>query len=167
MDQKLSARSQFRQAEHIRKVQAPEREDERLASPTVLHFMKQHTQSLPDPNREQRITKKQEKLRAIEEEKKEERRNALHTLYMNARDFIVTEADLNEKVDQVFDDPWFKQNEGYSIWDKEGLPEGVTDMLGRLNKKSMKSAIEYNSGYAQITRERVQRIAEELTGGKM
>lgn len=167
-DRKLAARSQFKQAEHLRKVHAPERTDERLTRPSVLQFMNERTHTLPDPHRKERIAMKKEKVMMKEDEKRDQRQNALHTLYMNAREFIVTEEDLNKKVDEVFDDKWFQVNEGFSIWDKVGYPEGIANRLHALNKDPKeKSAIDYNSGYAQITRERVQRIAEELTGGKM
>lgn len=167
VDKQMTSRSLWKQAEHERKVHAPEREDERLTSPSVLQAMKEHSRFLPDPNRADRIAMKMARVRTREAEKVEERRSSLHTLYMNARDFIVTEADLNAKVDEVFDDEWFKVNEGFSIWDKEGYPDGVRDMLNAVNKTDSRSAVQHHSGHSQITRERLQRIAEELTGGKM
>ena len=103
-----------------------------------------------------------------EAEKVEERRNALHSLYMNARGFITSEAQLIAEVDRVFDDvdQWTTAEvQGHNVWNL-GPPETVQQMLGRVNRTG-KNALDYNQGYAPITAKRERRIAEELTGGKM
>ena len=166
-DRRLAARTAFKHAEHERKIHKPEREDERLTNPSIIKAMTPgYMGMLQDPNRDARIARKRMNFMAKEKEKMEERRNALHSLYMNARDFIVTESELNERVDEVFDDTFYKRNPDRSVWDKDGFPISVHRMLADANKSAGK-AIAQSSGYAQITRDRVQRIAEELTGGKM
>lgn len=102
--------------------------------------------------------------------KKAERRNALHTLYMNARDFIVTEEKLNEAVERAFD-PYSEQftNEarrGLNVWNL-GYPETVKEALERANKGEKGRAVERSSGFSGMTDERMRRIGEELTGGKI
>ncbi|MCJ1257415.1 hypothetical protein MMC24_005240 [Lignoscripta atroalba] len=167
IDRHVAARSAFRRAEHERLVHQPEREDERLTNPSVTQEMTPgHVGRLLDPNRKARVARKRANVEAKEEGRWEERRNALHSLYMNARDFIVTEAELNKKVDEAFDDEFFQN--GASIWDKysQHAPETIQHMLNEANKTGNR-AISYNQGYAGIDRQRVQRIAEELTGGKM
>ena len=166
-DRRLAARTAFKQAEHERRIHEPEREDERLTNPSIIKAMTPgYMGMLQDPDRDARIARKRMNYTAKENEKMEERRNALHSLYMNARDFIVTEGELNARVDEAFDDAFYKRNPGRSVWDKEGFPYTVERMIAHANKNVGK-AIAQSSDYAQITRERVQRIAEELTGGKM
>ena len=163
----MAARSLFKQAEHERRIHEPEREDERLTNPSIIQALKRgSTNHLPDPEREARVAKMKARFEAKEAVKAEERRNALHSLYMNARDFIVTEEALNAKVDEVFDHEWFRNYPEHSIWDKEGFPDTVQSMLSESSSGKRGNA-QTTSGYIQLTKDRVQRIAEELTGGKM
>ena len=167
IDRQLAARSAFKQAENYRALHQPEREDERLTNPSITRTLtKGYLANIPDPNRWPRILRKKAKVKSKETRDMEERRNALHSLYMNAREFIVTEAALNAKIDEVFDDEWFKNYPGRSIWDRENIPHTVQSLLNEANRSGIK-AVQHNAGYAHITRQRVQRIAEELTGGKM
>ena len=166
-DRRLAARTAYKQAEHERRIHEPEREDERLTNPSIIKAMiPGYMGMLQDPDRDARVARKRMNFMAKENEKMEERRNALHSLYMNARGFIVTESELNARVDEVFDDPFYRRNPDRSVWDKDGFPISVQRMIADANKSAGK-AIAQSSGYAQITRDRVQRIAEELTGGKM
>ncbi|MCJ1390624.1 hypothetical protein MMC18_003485 [Xylographa bjoerkii] len=166
-DRRIAARTEFNQAEHERRIHEPEREDERLTNPSIIQALKPgYTSNLPDPNREARVAKMKARFETKEAAKAEERRNALHSLYMNARDFIVTEEALNAKVDEVFDHEWFRNYPEHSIWDKEGFPDTVQSMLTQANSSRRDNA-QSTSGYIQLTKRRVQRIAEELTGGKM
>ncbi|KAL9118964.1 MAG: hypothetical protein Q9187_004484 [Circinaria calcarea] len=167
IDRRLAASSAFKQAENYRALHQSEREDERFTNPSITHKLTPgYLANIPDPDRKKRIAKKKAKVKSKETREMEERRSALHSLYMNARDFIVTEAALNTKIDEVFDEEWFKNNPGRSIWDRENLPHTVQSLLHEANRSGYK-AVQHNAGYAKITRERVQRIAEELTGGKM
>lgn len=100
------------------------------------------------------------RFEAKEAAKQAERRNALHSLYMNARSFIVTEEELNKKVDEVFDDPWYQLNPEHSVWDKEGFPNSMQSMLLDTVKARSEAVNE-------LTKRRAKRLAEELTGGKM
>ncbi|KAA6410120.1 MAG: hypothetical protein FRX48_05539 [Lasallia pustulata] len=168
-DRRIAARSAYRRAEHERLIRQPEREDERLTNPTVTQALRPpKTQLLPDPDHEARMAEKRARVAEKEAEKVEERRNMLHSLYMNARTFITSEAQLNSEVDKVFDDLdlWTTAEvRGQNVWNL-GPPETVQQMLGRVNRTG-KNAVDYNQGYAPITAQRERRIAEELTGGKM
>ena len=164
IDKRVAAQSVEKKALYERAVHKPEREDERLTRPTVTTNMTPISLThIPDPNRKERIALKKERVAAREQEKTEERRNALHSLYMNARSFIVTEEALDAEVDRVFDDPSLQ---GRSIWDRDGVPDSIKGLMNSANKNS-NNAIEQASGHIGITKRRVQRIAEELTGGKM
>jgi hypothetical protein len=154
--------------ERMKALNAPQREDERLTNPTITAAMSQlQIGAVPDPGREERIAEKKARVAAIEAAKAEARKDALHTLYMHARDFIVTEEQLNKEVDEIFVQYPFP-NAGYktNIWDAHDAPQTVQDMLLEVNN-TQKTAVDYHKGPSQITGKRLKRIAEELTGGKM
>lgn len=105
----------------------------------------------------------------MEAMRQENRRNSLHTLYVNAGDFITTGAHLEKVIDKVFDDNSIFSNDskkGLNIWNL-GLPETVQELLAKANKSGKQTALESAEGHAGVTRKRMKRIAEELTGGKM
>lgn len=98
------------------------------------------------------------------------RASRLHDLYTNAREFIVDEQQLDEAIEQAFGTDeapmgWdTKGNMGPRHQGKEGLspwhgpmPEGVGDMLQKLR----------GGEGVGLAKERVKKVAEELTGGKM
>ena len=164
----VAGSSRVKQLERTRRLHAPKREDERLTEPTITAAMKElQTGPVPDPGREERIRAKAEKVQIIEEEKAEQRKDALHTLYMNARDFITTEEQLDKEIETIFVPHPFVDKPGLTnIWDAYGAPPTVQDMLSTVNN-TQKTAIEFHRGPAHITGKRMKKIAEELTGGKM
>ncbi|RKF73313.1 hypothetical protein GcM1_244011 [Golovinomyces cichoracearum] len=151
-----------------RLLNAPQREDERLTNPTVtLLNSKLQEGALPDPNRESRILEKAARVRAKEEAKTQERMDALHTLYMNARSFITTEKLLEARIQEIFkEEPFAMGNLDDNIWEVLGAPPTVRDLLKRYEGNS-RVAMEAHQLPAVIIGERMQVIAEELTGGKM
>lgn len=177
--QQERARSNAKMQEREEMLARPEREDERLTAPSnnldlqaLLHGQ------VPDPTRRQRLAAKRINLQNKTLEKQQERMDALHSLYMNARTFIVTPQQLDKAVDEAFGSveqpkifgssfnshdvlPYQK-----SIW-AEGRPERVQDMLNRANNQRPRSAIDSAGGFTEINKERIKRIAETLTGGKM
>ena len=170
IDKRVAARSARKITEHERLIAAPERDDERFTTPSILHSMRPSSHGrLADPDRESRLAAKKANVAAIEAAKQEERRNALHTLYMNAGAFIVTEEHLNRAIDEAFDDNTQFRNDsknGLNIWNT-GFPETVQEMLNQANRTSGGKAVEQRQGYGPVTKERMKRIGEELTGGKM
>lgn len=150
------------------RLRASQREDDRLTSPTVTVALQNLHIGLSDPNREARIAEKLEKFKTKEEIKREQRKDALFNLYMNAREFITTEEQLNEEIEKIFiQSPFGKDQKGTeNIWDAYGSPPTVQDMLQTVNDVQ-RSALEYHRGPAHITGKRMKKIAEELTGGKM
>ncbi|KAI4941960.1 hypothetical protein J4E91_010510 [Alternaria rosae] len=100
----------------------------------------------------------------------EVRASRLHDLYTNARKFIVDEQQLDEAIEKVFGTeeqpvgwdargvmgPREDGRNGLSPWDGP-LPEGVGDMLNKLK----------GGEGVGLAKERVKKVAEELTGGKM
>jgi hypothetical protein len=147
---------------------APQREDERLTSPTVIAAVRKlQTGAVPDPEREQRVAEKKERVAAKEAAREEQRKDALHTLYMHAREFIVTEQELNAEIEKIFiSTPFRNHPTSTNIWDAYNAPETIQDMLLTVNN-TQKTAVAYHAGPAAITGKRLKKIAEELTGGKM
>jgi hypothetical protein len=98
------------------------------------------------------------------------RSSRLHDLYVNAREFLVEESQLDEAIEKAFGTEeapvgWDVKGEmGLRSEGKEGLspwhgpmPEGVGDMLQKLK----------GGEGVGLAKERVRKVAEELTGGKM
>ena len=169
-DRWLMARSKKSQAERNMLLDAPEREDERLTNPSVLQSeMPERHHALPDPDRGARLARKRQNVANMEAIREENRRNALHTLYVNAGNFITTGAKLDSTIDRVFDDQSQFNNDntgGVNIWNL-GFPETVQQLLVKANRAPGKKAMDAAEGNAGVTRERIRKVAEELTGGKM
>lgn len=164
-------RSAIKQENRERLLKAPQREDERLTSPTITAAMRKlQLGNVPDPHREARIAASAARVSARAKMLEEERRDALHTLYMHARNFITTEEQLDAAIEMTFvERPWQnipgKEN-AISIWDGLGAPPTVQDMLSEASK-TQKAALAQLSGPAVLNGKRMMKIAEELTGGKM
>ena len=95
------------------------------------------------------------------------RRSRLHDLYTNAREFIVSEEQLDEAIEKAFgseENPMrfhvtgevSPQGTGDSAW-TAGPPEGVSEMLQKLK----------GGEGVGLAKERIKKVAEALTGGKM
>ena len=149
---------------------ARERRDVLLTSPSVLSTQqptKYHR--LPDPSRPARHAVKSQNVADMAAMREEARRSALHVLYVNAGDFITTDEQLDGVIDKAFDDnSQFRSDgdEGLNIWNL-GSPETVQELLGKVNKTGRQTALDSAAGNEIITRERIRKIGEELTGGKM
>ena len=151
----------------------PMREDERLTGPTILQSQlparlrrNGKPAQLPDPDREARIRAARQNTARHEMERSEERRDQLHTLYMNANTFITNEAQLNAVVERVFHDTrQFRSEEveGENVWNL-GFQTTVAEMLDDVNE-GKKATDAGRKG--KLVQERYKQIAEVLTGGKM
>ena len=169
-DRFVAARSAKKQAIRKALLEAPEREDERLTNPSVLQSeIPQRHHALPDPNREARLARKRQNVANMEAMRVEHRRAALHNLYVNAGSFITTASQLNATIDKAFDDNSQFTNDstpGLNIWNL-GFPETVQQLLGKDEGRQGTKAMDSAEGNAGVSRERLRRIAEELTGGKL
>ncbi|OTA57446.1 hypothetical protein K449DRAFT_386350 [Hypoxylon sp. EC38] len=151
---------------------APEREDERLTRASINAGTLQ-TAVLPDPQRMERALESRARTEFLSAQKSEARRDAIQELYMKARSFIVSEKELEAEVDKLFaPDYWKKQGVSASgfavsnIWDLDGKPPTVADMLNDVSRTSsgfMKNA----ESEKTRTLKRQKEVAEELTGGKL
>lgn len=159
----MSVRSSRKQKINYENLMRPERDDDRLTAPTILPTVES---MVSKPLTQEEIDAKRERYEAKVAAKREERMNNLHTLYVNARDFIVTEDQLNERIDAVFDDPFWENQIDPSIWGKEGVPEQIRDIVAQRSGERS-GAMDLAQSYTLATRQRLQAIAEELTGGRM
>lgn len=165
--QKIARANQEARTEALNR---PEREDERLTAPSINFDLERLlTGRIPDPTRDQRLKMKADNLERVNAAKREKRLDDLHTLYMNAREFIVTTEQLDKHVDAVFgkdDAPVLfggaSDIPGNSVW-AEGRPITIQEMLNQEVNKMSKHAV----GLSDPRAKRMTRLAETLTGGKM
>ncbi|KAK4547134.1 hypothetical protein LTR36_001355 [Oleoguttula mirabilis] len=184
VEKRMSEQGAKNKAEREELLNRPEREDERLTAPShgldldYLYTVNLADHALHDPTRAARLAFKTEKVAAHAQKKRDERLDSLHTLYLNARSFIVTPQQLDAAVDDAFGTPeaphtFGDQSGTYgdaenaaSVW-AFGRPERVQDILNRANRQGSRSAMDGAGGFSGVNKERIQRIAETLTGGKM
>lgn len=170
-DNRVAQISAAKSKDRNKRCYAPQRESDRLTNPTVTKAMRtfQHGQ-LPDPERAARVAEMAARVEARTKALEEKRRDALHTLYMHARNFITTEAQLDAEVEKIFTDKPFAHIVGAenknSIWDAEGAPPTLQEMLAEVTG-TQKTAADYYRLPAKTTGRRMVRVAEELTGGTM
>lgn len=103
---------------------------------------------------------------------------ALHSLYMNARNFVTTEEQLLAEIEKKFlpggRNAEFRRSDfaetGDNIWVK-GVPSTVKDLISESSSQTPRNGqppppSDVKTKYRK-DQERMQRIAEELTGGKI
>ena len=167
-DRRVGARSARRQALYEEAVRRPEREDERLTTPSLPHLMKSgFFLNVTDPERDIRIRDSKDRSKNHMADRKEEIRADLHSLYINARTFVVTERDLEDLIEDVFEnDKWYQVNPDRGIWDKGfDRPDTVAELLTA--QRHRPKAVAGPSKSDRLFADRATRIAEELTGGKL
>ncbi|KAI1821117.1 hypothetical protein F4861DRAFT_542248 [Xylaria intraflava] len=171
-DAKRVARREAKLAANKEAAMAEEPEDERLTRGTV-NAGTLVTAVVPDPNRFEIAQAAAERTAGIAESKSQSRRDAIQTLYMNARSFIVDEAALEAAVNEQFADDYFekigKAGGGYliqNIWDAQGTPLSTEKMLKELQGDSNTVIDSFTTENTRTIR-RQKLVAEELTGGKM
>ncbi|KAI1751804.1 hypothetical protein F4782DRAFT_503213 [Xylaria castorea] len=172
VDSKRLAASTARLAANRAAAMAPEREDERLTRGTINAGTLLTSVAL-DPHRFERGLASAERTAAIAADKSEARRDAIQTLYMNARSFIVNENELEAVINREFADDHFdrmgQSGAGYriqNIWDAENEPVSVATMMRDLTRNYDSLVSDFTSDAVRTVR-RQKRAAEELTGGKM
>lgn len=156
-------RSRRRQAQRMEVLKQPPREDERLtAASTMQELLLKKTPVLPDPHAEERLAKARANVKMQQQLETEEKLDAIHSLYMNARNFITTEEQLDAEIERVFpaeaNPEWTSdQKNGENVWNL-GPPPTVASMVHRKDDE--------NSRWNLVQR-RTKKIAEALTGGKI
>lgn len=160
----MKRRSYAKQKRREEVLNQPEREDERLTRPSVIQEMlPKRGGVLPDPDREARLAASRAKFQQIQTNKRLEREEAVHSLYMNARNFITTEAQLAAEIERVFPDgpneAWLNDNfYGESVWNL-GVPASVQSTVTEPKKSE--------TARWDLMQKRLKKLGEELTGGKI
>ncbi|KAL9083100.1 MAG: hypothetical protein Q9159_005974 [Coniocarpon cinnabarinum] len=159
--------------ERLETFAAPPPEDERLTRMSQTREMtaplKHSGPYMTDPNAAERRAAKVARYEAQRARKASETQEALHTLYMRARDFIVTEEQLDQEIDLAFgtaESPAHFKNRP-SVW-AHGPPPSLQSMLdatgqtggGMLSEKDEQARV-------RLMEKRMKKVAEKLTGGKM
>ncbi|KNG86168.1 hypothetical protein ANOM_005511 [Aspergillus nomiae NRRL 13137] len=163
-DKSMMQRSSEKQKRRERIFRQPEREDERLTRPSVIQEMlPKRTPVLPDPNREERLTLSKARMEAANSQKQAEQQDSLQTLYMNARNFITTEAQLAAEIDRVFpegeNEAWRNDHQqGENVWNL-GLPPTVQSIVNESRKSE--------AARWDLIQGRVKKLGEQITGGKL
>ncbi|KAL2797836.1 hypothetical protein BJX66DRAFT_70743 [Aspergillus keveii] len=163
-DKIMSQQSREKQRRRAQVLKQGEREDVLLTRSSVIkEMLPQHNPVLPDPNRDERLALSKARLEEKALLKEQGRRDALHTLYMNARDFIVNEQQLAAAIDKAFpsgvNEAWRNdQANGENVWNlgfpptvQEALLQGTRGDTDRWDKMQT----------------RVKKLGEEITGGKL
>lgn len=125
-------------------------------------------------------------------EKEAMKMDALHTLYIHSRHFITTPAQLDAKIHDQFEHfhdektgassyAYFQSSadDGISLWNL-GNPKGIKDMIGEMGDDEKSTSFSVNpsrisgkydgkgaQGKFVKEQERMKRIAEKLSGGKI
>lgn len=152
---------------------APESRADVMSRGTVLQSIAD-TAVHPDPERFDKAAAGRARVQAQVSARADARRDALMELYINASDFIVTEAELKTEIDKLFHQDYFRKQsiKGYrpgateNVWGVHGNPPGVATMFETLSRTSTNLASANESEFDHSVK-RTKRISEELTGGKM
>ncbi|GAM88453.1 hypothetical protein ANO11243_064860 [Dothideomycetidae sp. 11243] len=175
-EKETQQRSRASRRERDAALLAPEHFADRLTAPTLDASVAaelaryERKAALPDPAREKRLVKARKRVARTEEGLKARRADALHTLYMNARTFVVDEQGLNRAIDEAFgtvDEPHNFGGDMPSLWSK-GAPPKINEMalgMAGLGRSALQRDVEL--GQMEVLKDRVRRMAEGVTGGKM
>lgn len=175
----IDARSTAKLEESERLRCQPVREDERLTNiSTPEQMLPRKTTFLSKKEAEAIWSSKRHKVLKRQVTLDNMNSYALHSLYMNARNFITTEEQLLAEIEKKFlpgnRNPEFRRSDfaetGDNIWVK-GLPSTVKDLISENTVRASKngqppSPSDMKTMYMK-DQERMKRIAEELTGGKI
>lgn len=164
-ERRVLRRSVARKEQHDRLINQTEREDERLTNNTIPSTMKpQRLLSLPEEEEEAIYEARKARYEEIQSAKRGARLDKLHTLYMNARTFITNKDQLAAAIEEEFEKP--------SIW-KLGVPSSLRDMLlgrtppeAKVDAGNISNLVPSNDRFLR-DQDRMKRIAEKLSGGKM
>lgn len=162
--QTVFERSLESEARRERVLQQPEPEDELLTRTSIVETMRpQKGAALSDPNREERLALSRARLEAKQAQEDAIRREEIQSLYMNARTFIVNEEQLAAEIDRVFpegeNEAWRNDHQqGENIWNL-GVPPTIVNLVNDARKSE--------TGRWDLIQDRVKKLGEQITGGKL
>lgn len=168
---RVQLRSQMKQIQSQRLVHQPPREDERLTNVSIPSTMSPSNKYHFTPAEAlEEHAKKVANVQRHAAASEAERTDQLHTLYMNARKFITDEEQLKAAVQEEFREDKFGTIGDQSIWASDGRPKGTKELLagqwtGVAGTQSEKNT--EHDAREKNERERMKRIGERLSGGKI
>ncbi|KAL9618381.1 MAG: hypothetical protein Q9160_006889 [Pyrenula sp. 1 TL-2023] len=174
MTRQVGDRSREKTDERSRLLAQAEREDDRLTGSTIpVEMLPEHKSYQSQETIDALLAQKVTNTEVHQARRREERQDALHTLYVNSQTFITTEAQLNSTIDRVFPEGKHstfdtKEKYGTSIWN-QGLQPTIEGLVNR-QKAGLRSKYSRRIGEGEkqtVNEERLNRIAEELSGGKI
>ena len=170
-DREKKIRSDTKSAERARLVSQAEREDARLTNASVPAAMNPKLkQTFTEEDALWMQEKRRQNIETHQSKKSAAQHDALHTLYMNARDFITDEEQLGAKIKEEFDDKNFgghSSDPAKSYWDSQGPPDGIAEMVNRSTMSRGRQGVSEKEDAWRRDQERMRKLAEGLSGGKM
>ncbi|KIW84343.1 hypothetical protein Z517_03593 [Fonsecaea pedrosoi CBS 271.37] len=167
IDTTIAARSDAKQRERTRLLSQAEREDVRLTNvsvPSAMRPQKIHELSIEEELANYNARKAAHEARLAA--KHEDRLDKLHTLYMNSRTFITDREQLSAAIEKAFTTTG-------SIWRKDGRPDTVEEMIKRGRDRTADQGRGGMMLFSDVNeralkdQERMKKIAEKLSGGKL
>ncbi|KAH0836041.1 hypothetical protein AYO21_02683 [Fonsecaea monophora] len=167
IDTTIAARSAAKQRERTRLLSQAEREDVRLTNvsvPSAMRPQKIHELSIEEELANYNARKAAHEARLAA--KHEDRLDKLHTLYMNSRTFITDREQLSAAIEKAFTTTG-------SIWRKDGRPDTVEEMIKRGRDRTADQGRGGMMLFSDVNeralkdQERMKKIAEKLSGGKL
>lgn len=163
-----SASREASAADKQARIMAPPREVDVLTQTTISKGVRDFlADALPSTSRSNISNDRRARYARKMEKHDAARQTHLHDLYVNAREFIVSEEQLDQAIEKEFGTEqhpmgWDQKGnmgpgfDGQSVWSGP-VPEGSTEKRQQLK----------GGAGVGLAKDRMKRLAEELTGGKM
>lgn len=173
-DERTQRLGQARNKLNRKKALAEESLEDVLARPSVLGSCAR-TEVVVDPRRFGKAERAGRKVRGKAAARREMDEEYLSELYIAAKDYILTERELQAKVDELFDAKYFESKgmvDALSVWDLYGKPVSMDRMVDRYGGGKPAAALslmgdELMPTDVSKTVQKQKMVAEELTGGKL
>jgi PAS domain-containing protein len=169
-ERRLARRAAAHREANLAAATAPERIDDVLTRPSVRLATAEQVAVQLDPDRFIKADQARKKHAAKLAREAEARGDALAQLYVAAKDFIVDEAELEQRIETLFTADYHRHgglNKGISIWDVHHAPISVNELRAELMGQSSEKILDRHKAPSTRTAERQKTVAEELTGGKL
>jgi len=147
-DTKMAAISDAKQRKRAELLAADEPDDLILTLPTIERDIRVKT-ALQDPEREKRLKEVKQRWESMEVKSLQSRMEQIHEMYLNASSFILTEAQLERTVEDIF---------SVSVEGNRTPPPNIRTMLNDLEKRD--NYYKYEKGT------KLSALAGALTGGR-
>lgn len=176
--QRKQVRDEKEQAKKLRKFESSEAA--RNAKPpaaetwtqsTILKATALDTAVLPDPRRMEDAEESRIRTTQLQSQYREARRDHLVELYSKATKFIVNETQLQQEIDRLFSDTYWKTEPGFyddgNAWASWGQPPSIDNLLNEYANVGNPSPYYTSKAGSTHNAMRQKQVAQQLTGGKL